>query len=54
MTWADLHPIHIGHGTFLEHLDLGAREMGYAAVILPFPEGELDPPTASERGRWRG
>jgi hypothetical protein len=34
--------IHIGHGTLLEHLDLGAREMGYAAGIVPFPEGELD------------
>lgn len=32
--------IHIGCGTFLEHLAIGAREMGSAAEIAYFPEGE--------------
>ncbi|MCF8465765.1 MAG: hypothetical protein K9G33_00025 [Sneathiella sp.] len=30
----------IGHGTFLELLDIAAREKGYATVIELFPEGE--------------
>ena len=30
----------IGHGTFLELLDIAARELGYATVIQLFPEGE--------------
>jgi len=41
--------VHLGHGTFLEHLDLGARELGYAAEIRPFPQGELDPERIGER-----
>ena len=32
--------VHIGQGTFLEHLNLGARQMGYRADIKYFPAGE--------------
>ncbi len=32
--------IHIGCGTFLEHLAIGAREMGSTAEVTYFPEGE--------------
>ncbi|MCB1200260.1 MAG: hypothetical protein KDK41_06415 [Leptospiraceae bacterium] len=32
--------IHIGQGTFLEHLAIGAKEMGYEADIQILPEGE--------------
>ena len=31
--------IHIGHGTFLENLDLAARQFGYRAEITYFPQG---------------
>lgn len=47
--------IHIGHGTFLENLDIAAREAGYRADIQLFPQGmygndELaDKPLASVR-----
>jgi len=40
--------IHIGQGTFLEHLDLGARELGYQARIDLLPEGAYE---ASEIGK---
>jgi hypothetical protein len=34
--------IHVGQGTFLEHLDLGAREFGYQAHIDLLPEGAYE------------
>jgi hypothetical protein len=40
--------VHIGQGTFLEHLDLGARELGCQARIELLPEGEYG---ASEIGK---
>lgn len=45
--------IHIGHGTFLENLELAARHHGYRATIDYFPQGEYsnavieDKPVAS-------
>jgi hypothetical protein len=47
--------VHISQGTFLEVLDLAARELGYAANISLFPHGEYgqdrleDQPTATVR-----
>jgi hypothetical protein len=40
---------HISQGTFLELLEIAARQFGYRAEIACFPEGEYGDPTVDER-----
>jgi len=41
--------IFIGHGTFLEFLDVAASSLGYETKIDYFPEGEFDPKDVIDR-----
>ena len=41
--------IHIGQGTFLENLELAARQHGYRADIEYFPKGEYDNAVVEEK-----
>ncbi len=41
--------IMIGHGTFLELLDIAASHLGFQLKIRYFPEGEFDPKTVKDR-----
>jgi hypothetical protein len=41
--------IHISQGTFLEHLDIGARELGQRLDVAYFPEGEYGPAELEDR-----
>jgi hypothetical protein len=41
--------IHISHGTFLEVLDIAAREGGAAPAITLFPKGEYGPESLEDR-----